>query len=370
MVGKAMTAWKQFERLTAAIQALVYNGARVRWNSRIRGRQIDGEVRFGASADAPLLLVECKWRRAGKRVRVDAIEAFASKAKRLGASQAAFATNTGYQVGAIEAARELGVSIYTIDELCETWPLVIVSTIHQLVCNVYKLVAHTTSGIECRLPDDPSLLSALRFRVPGKPDAPLHVLIFGVVPEWKTLTEPYRFRLDLPPQCLMVYPGGDQTVGVEGVDMTIRARMVVRQIPGSPPPEIAPRRIRYRDALSQGERGIADTDVPIGFDSKLEAGEFYRNVWGLEYLCENISGTDLTMVLLPTNRQHGSAFSARFVMDATFADRYEQIVDANERRRLEAAYAEFKTYPLRSVEGGQAFALLSEGAAIMPIAAK
>src|SRR6266404_5861273 len=121
--------WRIFERVIAGIQKLTDFGATVIHNDRIKGlatrrmRQIDVSVRFKQAQSEYLLIVECKLSK--RKVSVDKVEAFITNMPDVGADRALMVTNTGYQTGAVEAARAHNIDLRTLTEHVHDWTTVI-----------------------------------------------------------------------------------------------------------------------------------------------------------------------------------------------------------------------------------------------------
>src|ERR1700730_13796760 len=98
----ASEKWKHFERLVAAIHKAADQGAEVRWNEKINGRQFAVTVRFKKGLYDYLTVVECK--DYATPVPVGDVEAFVTKAKDAHANCAVIASPNGFQSGAQDVA--------------------------------------------------------------------------------------------------------------------------------------------------------------------------------------------------------------------------------------------------------------------------
>lgn len=84
--------WQHFERLVAAIHQVASQGAEVRWNEKIAGRQFDVTIRFRQGLYDYLTVVECKDYE--KAVPVEKVEAFVTKAADVQAHYAVMASTS------------------------------------------------------------------------------------------------------------------------------------------------------------------------------------------------------------------------------------------------------------------------------------
>src|SRR6202051_5190778 len=98
----ASDKWEHFERLIAAIHRAADQGADVRWDEEIRGRQFDVTIRFRKGLYDHLTVVECKDYK--QAVSIEKVEAFVTKSRDVRASVAVLASTSGFQSGAKECA--------------------------------------------------------------------------------------------------------------------------------------------------------------------------------------------------------------------------------------------------------------------------
>lgn len=110
----ASETWADFERLVAAIHKVAHEGAEVRWNERIGGRQFDVTIRFRHGLYDYLTVIEC--RRHKGQVNARDVEAFVTKAHDSNADRAVFASTSRYQSGALEVARRHGINLILAQE--------------------------------------------------------------------------------------------------------------------------------------------------------------------------------------------------------------------------------------------------------------
>src|SRR2546430_2236150 len=78
--------WKLLEKLVAAIHRAEMQGAKIKWNEKINGRQFDVTVRFMRGPYRYLTVIECKdWE---NPVKAETVEALVTKAKDVKADKA------------------------------------------------------------------------------------------------------------------------------------------------------------------------------------------------------------------------------------------------------------------------------------------
>jgi hypothetical protein len=106
--------WKHFERLVTAIHQATDEGAAVRWNDTINGRQFDVTIRFRRGLYDYLTVIECKdYERA---VPVEKVEAFVTKSLDVQAHHAVMASTSGFQQGAREVARKHNITLIHVTD--------------------------------------------------------------------------------------------------------------------------------------------------------------------------------------------------------------------------------------------------------------
>jgi predicted helicase len=106
--------WKNFERLVAAVHRAADEGADVRWNDSIQGRQFDVTIRFRKGLYDYLTVVECK--SYDRPVSVEKVDAFVTKATDVHANCAVIASTSGFQSGAQEVAQRHNVTLIEVTE--------------------------------------------------------------------------------------------------------------------------------------------------------------------------------------------------------------------------------------------------------------
>jgi Restriction endonuclease len=109
--------WKHFERLVAAIHQAADQGAQVRWNETIKGRQFDVTIRFRRGLYDYLTVIECK--DYGKPVAVEKVEAFVTKSADVQAHHAVMASASGFQHGARDVARRHNLTLIHVTDSVE-----------------------------------------------------------------------------------------------------------------------------------------------------------------------------------------------------------------------------------------------------------
>jgi hypothetical protein len=106
--------WKHFERLVTAIHQAADDGADVRWNDSINGREFDVTIRFRRGLYDYLTVIECKDYE--KPVPVEKVEAFVTKSLDAHAHHAVMASTTGFQRGARDVAQRHNITLIHVTD--------------------------------------------------------------------------------------------------------------------------------------------------------------------------------------------------------------------------------------------------------------
>ena len=114
MTPPADKKWEHFERLVAAIHRIANDGAEVRWNEKIGGRQFDVTIRFRHGLYDYLTVVECK--DYSHPVPVGQVDAFVTKAGDVQAHYSVMASASGFQEGAERVARDHNMTLIHVTE--------------------------------------------------------------------------------------------------------------------------------------------------------------------------------------------------------------------------------------------------------------
>jgi predicted helicase len=112
--------WKHFERLVAAIHRLADEGADVRWNDKISGRQFDVTIRFKRGLYQYLTVIECK--DYSRAVPVGEVDAFVTKSVDAKADRGVMASSSGFQAGAQEVAKRHNITLIHVSDTGVSFP--------------------------------------------------------------------------------------------------------------------------------------------------------------------------------------------------------------------------------------------------------
>jgi hypothetical protein len=345
--GKDLPAWRWFdrkgqkgrglERFVAAIHKQEETGAEVRWGEKIQGREFDVTIRHMHRDQTVLTVIECK--DLSKRVSINAVEAFVTKAADINASRAIIVSAKGFQRGAIASAKKHRVELWTLSEFIEDWPARL--TREPIEALNIRNVQFVGSG-------------EVRYMLPGDEKEALHhvSLILGpaaqivsfddmmkrvqpnVLAQLRETSGAKTLRLPFDPGSQVLFPH-ERLLPLKEIVFEAEIIPAVRLRREIMPPEVKIRRYEY--GARNATKTLSDHNLRLGFDTVLKSGVFYRNEWGFTYKCIAVEGDVATMMLL-ASRQHGRTLDVLFRMSSEHADGYVAIDDPKECRRLEQRF--------------------------------
>jgi hypothetical protein len=356
--------WKKFERIVAAIHLAEAKGAKVAWNEDINGRQFDVVIRFKFQFYDYLVIIECK--DLGRPVEVKEVDAFVTKSKDANANKAIMVSNNGFQSGATQVAKKHNVELFTLTQIQEmpqdlftdqvipvliVWPVAFRKTNKEIVylSKDENKLKYEVSHIKLKGFGDMTLadvlgpFSQLRapFDIPGVPK------FGGSFPV--ATKEKQKIEVTLQIGTKAVFPITDEEILVSHLlviywmdsvrlmkpsllDLTIFKDLGVKY--------------DYKNVLTEEHTILDAQNLPLGVDTKLEAGKFYSQP-GLKFFfyCESTTKTQALMYLVESY-QHGQLVTAEITVPIpAAAPYYVEITDSTEIERLWKMYERMKSLP-------------------------
>ncbi len=332
MAKTKKVSWKHFERIVAAIHYTESKGAAVVWNDIINGRQFDVSIRFKYGLHDYLTVIECK--NYSKKVPVEKIDAFATKARDANANKAIVVSSSGFQSGCFQVASRHGIKLLTLNEKTETDIKELIADVTPAL-NIYSVKLKISNSSQYYELED----------VGGR----LHYLMNNITIKSETTSKSlnqivYEWQLSLPNLSIdnensIVIPFlGNATAVFPNAEplkidsMLFKCKFVEAFIPKFPVLD------NYiREELNTGyelidESGniihsIDQSELKIGFDTQLEVGKFYEiPKLHNSYYCEKIENGIVSWVLVESY-QHGHLIQARFTQKVEYSCYYVEITD-------------------------------------------
>ena len=351
MTPPAEKKWEHFERLVVAIHRVANDGADVRWNDKIGGRQFDVTIRFRHGLYDYLTVVECK--DYNHPVPVEKVEAFVTKAGDAQAHYSVMASTSGFQEGAERVARDQNMTLMHVTETSDVdlsafgikWGA------PGDVFHIERVELEYADGEKKPLPEQSN---ALRYYMG-------HVVIqFGsqrgtlddlVENRYATLledaTREYRDQT-------IVVPEGTRVIGPDDGEIPLKplAAVHLRAAITTGQPMIGPNLIdpyllmpdvKVRNVTTGEENTFPQHGLPLGHNNTFETGKFYEQPQlASYYYCMNING-NLAEIWLVESFQHGQLIQAQMKVETKHANLYLPVTDNKTISRLKRRLDDMKT---------------------------
>lgn len=339
-------AWKYFERIVAAIHYAESQGATVIWNDTIQGRQFDVSIRFKFGLHDYLTVIECK--NYSKKIPVEKIDAFATKARDANVNKAIVVSSSGFQSGCFEVASRHGIKLLTLNEKVD-------KNINELIVdvtpalNIYGVkLKSATSSKYYTLEDVGGKLHYLMNNIKIE-SGEISKSPNQIVYEWQ-LTGP---NLSIDNENDVTIPFSDNTIAnipnekpIQIKSLDFKCKFIEAFVSKGP---FFDNHIReglstsYElvDEAGNVTHSINPSELKIGFDTKLEVGKFYETPRLYNsYFCEKIED-DIVSWVLVESYQHGNLFQARIKQKIKYASYYLEIKDKKRISKLQTLLEEF-----------------------------
>jgi hypothetical protein len=334
--------WKHFERLVAAIHKLADEGAKVRWNERIAGRQFDVTIRFKKGLYEYLTVIECK--NYTKPVPVEKVEAFITKSRDARADRGVMASSSGFQEGAREVAQRHNMTLISVSdsEHVDLSPFHAhwgepIDSLH-----IKYVELEYADGTQKRLPEESHLLRyyVANITIVHKQfSETLEQLIarnansfLGLLDEFCTHT------VSLESPTSLVAPDDSEIQIEDVVAIHVHAGMTKAKTVQGPAifdPYLLVPDIQVQD-VTTGEKSSFDArSLLLGIDTIFEIGKFYESPrLAAYYYCNSILD-DIAELYMVESFQHGRLIQAKFTLKIEQASHYIEVKDSSTIRRLQ-----------------------------------
>ena len=335
--------WKHFERLVAAIHQAADQGAEVRWNEIIRGRQFDVTIRFQKGLYKYLTVIECKDYE--KPISVEKVEAFVTKSADAQAHHAVMASTSGFQQGAQEVARRHNMTLIHVTQSSEIdlsvfgahWAGV-TDALH-----IQSIELEYTNGEKKRLPEEGNVMT---YYVK-------HVVV-QYRSERRTLDDLIQLhsqgfrgvQSDSYSDYVISFLSGSCVIAPDDGEIPLKplARVHVRagltkartiRAPVVFDPYLLVPDVKVRNVATGEENTFSQHDLAIGVDTAFIEGKFYEQPpLATYYYCDRIEG-DIASLYLLESFQCGILVQAQFTQKTKCAKFYVPVSDPVVIERLQ-----------------------------------
>ncbi|MBK1838004.1 restriction endonuclease [Azospirillum sp. YIM B02556] len=338
MNNKPKKTWEKFEQLVAAIHRVEMEGAEVKWNDKINGRQFDVTVRFKTGSYSYLTVVECK--NYSTPVKAEKVEALITKYRDVNADKAVMFSARGFQSGAVEVAKKHGVHLYSVLDH-DTIPEDLLEPDQIGMVNKYGFCIHKTDGTSFELNDEPM---RLKYYVENSTiEHPLgNVTISNLTRMYQRKMDgvpndtEVPFAVDFDPPGTIVFPPMEnkdsfQVSKISWKMMNRIGRRIKDHIGTDPAIYETP--LQIKNEVDGTKRYINKSKVETEGDN-IAVGKYYflRNLG--YYYCVGIDG-DLINMFMIESYQHGRFFQCQFTMLRENAVGYREVADQDVLTRLQ-----------------------------------
>lgn len=339
------TDWKEFERLVAAIHRVETQGADVRWNEVINGRQFDITLRFKLGLHDYLTVIECK--KYKRKVPVEKIDAFATKARDVNANKAVFVSSNEFQSGCIPVAQRHGIKLLTVNKKIEIDTSRLTPELVPSV-NIYKVSFILQEGKEYILEDEGGrleyLLRHISLSIADRKTTPNEILSTWSIEILKLHFETeYKEEFTFPKGTIALIPYDDDII-IE--KMRFSYKLTKASLTTGPTfdnhiLEGLGTRYEMKDENGNIISTTSAHKAHIGFDTKLEQGKFY-SIPHLHnhYYCESIK-KDCVHFILIESYQFGMLLQTKFVQNTKYSYSYIEVTDKGHLIRLNKMLKDF-----------------------------
>jgi hypothetical protein len=339
--------WLKFERLVAAIHYAESQGAKVKWNDKINGRQFDVTLRFTFGLHDYLTVIECK--DTEDRVAAEKVDALVTKAKDVNANKVIMVSSSGYQSGCYEVAQRHGIKLLTLNEKLGIDINQLVSEVTPAL-NIYEVYLIRPNGNIFAFEDEGGRLHYLMNRVrliSTRRDISPNQLMT----EWQ-VTHPH-LEFDVENKINLILD--DKTIAriphegeIEAISIQFKCKLVQAFIAKQPMLDIhilegISTKYELTDEKGHVLHAINSSDLKLGFDTKIAPGKFYSNPkLHMYYYCASVDNNNLITWILIESYQHGNLIQATFTQEAKYGHYYVEVDEPKKLDQLKRLLADYR----------------------------
>lgn len=343
--------WRKFEKVIAGIYKFAEMGASVVLDDHITGkitkrtRQIDVSVRFKHGFSDYLLIVECKNYK--NKVPVKDVEALQTKKQDVGADRAVMVTTVGYQAGALETARAYNIELRTLAEEVSDWTNVVKRDVISFPFFAGAEFDHDPLRRPLANSHQPLTYDTIIFlrHAEGRNPVTFVELVKNIALQIHERGErlPAEVTVPFDPPWLALFPNEQTPFPVRGVKLMFEPYVVRAERKIDLPPRVS--KYIYADPGGQDRHEIPAKAVPIGLDTVLEPGKYYKKRSRGYFKCLKINGSNVLWLEMNIRQdEHGQAYHGEFVQDLKYACYYVPVIEPVELVWLEHVYSRLEEY--------------------------
>lgn len=343
-----MKKWKQFERIVTAIHHAESDGGIVKWDDIIDGRQFDVTIKFKHTNYSFLIVVECKDYKG--KVPLEKVEAFATKSKSVKANKSVIVSSKGFQSGCFKCAKQNNIELFTVEEFSnieekfqirQFIPHLNYEKIGLIDDDSNKIFWLSTNNSKLFYQCEKTIIWTARhqFTINDLLNKHYHSILNSSSPEQND------FFIEL---------GTSHCVNVPFHDTMISSKIVIthsiRTVAFIDAPPADPSLLDYHSSYYRykNEATGESTHYPcgkihLGFDTKFDKGNFYKNSMGFYYYVYDITPESVKLILLESY-QHGTLVQARFSVNHGASKHYLPVTNEEKLSYLKRILEKYKKH--------------------------
>ncbi|WP_161601203.1 restriction endonuclease [Rhizobium rhizogenes] len=345
---------KYIEILAAALQRITIPGADVQWNVKLGNRQFD--VLATVTAGMHSILVGYEIKNKSRPISVDAIDAFVTKTRDAGLNKAVFVSTSGFQSGAIAAAKDHNIDLFGIELMPTGLPGIDQSSTYLVVSSpgappfdgLEVSVANENARTNCvesisvaykdgstiQLPDEQTQMTYYVERSKFQSGRSLGDVINAIASELVPLDQTREETIVVdelltPPDEYFIKRGMAKEIRLSIKGITAKILWSNAQFELTSMSTM----VRYTNLVSGVSTEVPAKSLPVG-ETSFTQGEFYFLYEPLRYFyCDRVDG-DTAHIYLVESFQSGQLVQGLFTQSNSYSPFYMELRDRKTKERL------------------------------------
>ncbi|NTJ51394.1 restriction endonuclease [Agrobacterium rhizogenes] len=345
---------KYIEILAAALQRITIPGADVQWNVKLGNRQFD--VLATVTAGMHSILIGYEIKNKSRPISVDAIDAFVTKTRDAGVNKAVFVSTSGFQSGAIAAAKDHNIDLFGIELMPTGLPGIDQSSTYLVVSSpgappfdgLEVSVANENARTNCvesisvaykdgstiQLPDEQTQMTYYVERSKFQSGRSLGDVINATASELVPLDQTREETIVVdelltPPDEYFIKRGTAKEIrlSIKGITAKILSSNAQFELTSMST------MVRYTNLVSGVSTEVPAKSLPVG-ETSFTQGEFYFLYEPLRYFyCDRVDG-DTAHIYLVESFQSGQLVQGLFTQSNSYSPFYMELRDRKTKERL------------------------------------
>lgn len=341
--------WKKFERLVAALHKNEQEGAIVKWDEKINGRQFDVSVRFKIGLYEYLTVIECK--DYNRPINVEKIDALATKYKDAKADKAVMVSTNGYQKKAKEVAEKHNITLLTLKSVNNNSHNEDLSFKPILSIFNTRFIVNIDNSLGLFiLPEETgifrSIMRSIKITDGNNEITPERIIENNITRIYEVATSfPQSFIIPFDNGTEITHPNTLEKIKAVCFEFEFVLDSHIRLDEGfgySNDPYLSNDIYQFKDELSNETKFIDFSKIQLGFDTVLETDKFYLNPnLNFYYYCFNIANGFAYLYLIESY-QHQTLIQATVKIKLSNTTQFVEVSNDEDILRLHKLLEEYK----------------------------